>query len=53
MRDTDVEAITEYNVGHAHTQVFVVRYRDAAKAAYQRSRDLRAPNDDLGRACRM
>ncbi len=46
--DKAVEAITEFNLGHAYMYVPAIRDLDAAEGAYQHSLDLRDPNDALG-----
>ncbi len=48
--DKPVEAIAEYNLGHAYMQLPTIRDLDAAEAAYQRSLDLVNPDDALGRS---
>jgi len=50
IQDTAVEAISHYNIGRAYHEIPVIRDLDAAEAAYQRSLDLRDPNDALGRS---
>jgi tetratricopeptide (TPR) repeat protein len=50
IKDTAAEAIAHYNLGHAFKNIPAIRNLDAAEAAYQRSLDLRAPNDLLKRA---
>jgi tetratricopeptide (TPR) repeat protein len=48
--DKQGEAIAEYNLGHAYKDLPAIRDLDAAEATYQRSMDLRNPNDALGRS---
>lgn len=48
--DKSGEAITELNLGHAYKDIPAIRDLDAAEAAYQRSLDLRNPDDALGRS---
>ncbi|WP_020474915.1 CHAT domain-containing protein [Zavarzinella formosa] len=48
--DKPAESISEFNLGHAYYVVPAIRNLDAAEAAYQRSLDLRNPNDATGRA---
>lgn len=48
--DKAAQSVVEYNLGHAYKNVPAIRDLDAAEAAYQRSLDLRAPNDALGRS---
>ena len=43
--DKQTEAIAEYNLGNAYLRLPAIRGLDAAEAAYQRSLDLRNPND--------
>lgn len=50
IKDTAVESITQFNLGHAYKDVPDIRDLDAAEAAYQRSLDLHDPNDALGRS---
>ncbi len=44
------QAIAEFNIGHAYKDVPAIRDLAAAEGAYQRSLDLRNPNDALGRS---
>lgn len=44
------QAVAEFNLGHAYMSLRSVRDLQAAEASYQRSLDLRAPQDSLGRA---
>ena len=44
------EAITELDLGHSYLILPAIRDLNAAEAAYQRSLDLRDPNDALGRS---
>ena len=48
--DKAAQAVDEYNIGHAYKNLPAIRDLDAAEAAYQRSLDLRALNDALGRS---
>ncbi len=48
--DKAAESVAEFNLGQAYEDVPAIRNLDAAEAAYERSLDLRAPNDALGRA---
>src|SRR5205085_8887798 len=48
--DKQVEAIAEFNLGHAYMQLPVICNLNAAETAYQRSLGLRNPNDALGRS---
>src|SRR6185503_8724621 len=48
--DTAAQAVDEFNLGHAYIDVPAIRDLDAAEAAYQRSVDLRSPDDALGRS---
>ena len=50
IEDKAGEAVVEFNLGHAYKNIPAIRDLDAAEAAYQRSLDLRATNDALGRA---
>jgi tetratricopeptide (TPR) repeat protein len=47
--DNVAEAVTEYNVGHAYSEVQSMYDRDAAEAAYERSLHLRSLDDAMGR----
>lgn len=47
--DKFVEAITEFNIGHAYKDLSAIRDLAAAEVAYQRSLDLHHPSDALGR----
>lgn len=47
--DSVLEAISHFNLGHAYLIAAVIRDLDAAEAAYQRSLDLLAADDALGR----
>ena len=44
------EAVAELSLGHAYMDFPAIRNLDAAEDAYQRSLDLLAPNDGLGRS---
>ncbi|MCP4250269.1 MAG: CHAT domain-containing protein [bacterium] len=48
--DKAAQAVGEFNLGHAYKNLPAIRDLGAAEAAYQRSLDLRTPNDALGRA---
>ncbi len=48
--DTAAEAVAHYNLGHAYRLTPSIRDLDKAKAAYQRSLDLRPANDAPTRA---
>ncbi|HJQ68509.1 MAG TPA: CHAT domain-containing protein [Blastocatellia bacterium] len=48
--DKAAQAVGEFNLGNAYMQLPAIFDLEAAEAAYQRSLDLRAPNDALGRA---
>ncbi len=48
--DKPVEAIAEFNLGHAYLFLPAIRDLDAAEAAYGRSLDLRNPDDTLSRS---
>jgi tetratricopeptide (TPR) repeat protein len=48
--DKQAEAIAEFNLGHAYKDLLAIRDLDAAEAIYQRSLDLRNPNDALNRS---
>ena len=48
--DKAAQAVDEFNLGHAYKDVPGIRDLAAAEAAYQRSLDLRDPNDVLGRS---
>ena len=48
--DKAAQAVDEYNLGHAYCVVPAIRDLDAAEAAYQRSLELRDPNNALGRS---
>ena len=50
IKDTAVEANAHFNIGRAYQGISAIRDLGAAEAAYQRSRDLRDPNDALGRS---
>ncbi len=50
INDTAREATAYHNLGHARTEVPAIRDLDAAEAAYQRSLNLRSPNDALERS---
>jgi len=50
IKDKAEEAVIEYNLGNAYMQIPAIRDLDAAEAAYQRSLNLLAPNDALGRS---
>jgi tetratricopeptide (TPR) repeat protein len=50
VKDTAVEAITQFNLGHAYMEIPAIRDMEAAEAAYQRSLALLDPNDALGRS---
>lgn len=46
--DKAAQAVDEYNLGHAYKDLPAIRDLEAAEAAYQRSLDLRNPNDVVG-----
>jgi tetratricopeptide (TPR) repeat protein len=48
--DTQAEAVTEFNLGHAYREISAIRDLDAAEGAYQRSLTLRVSNDASGRS---
>ena len=48
--DKPVEASSEFDLGHAYKDILAIRDLEAAEAAYQRSLDLRNPNNALGRS---
>ena len=50
VQDRTVEAITQYNLGHAYKDIPDIRNLDAAEAAYQRSLAVWAENDLLNRS---
>ena len=50
IRNTDTEAITHFNLGHAHKDIPEIRDLDAAEAAYLRSLELFDSNDELARS---
>ncbi len=50
IQDTAAEATAQLDLGHAYLTIPAIRNLDAAEVAYQRSLDLRDPNDALGRS---
>ncbi len=50
VQDEPAEAVAEFNLGHAYREIPATRHLDVAGAAYQRSLELRGPNDVLGRS---